>query len=199
MHLRSNQTFSYAKDLRNFIETNNVSNLVIDGDLFDSPKDGRKILGTTRSEGGVLKALGLEGSSANIFWVVGSPPHDPVDVVNEEKAPYGITVLGACAIMDCGRLEVMVYHGHDMSNRGVYGHLWDRLVSRLSLEREWKRFAKVDKAVWIIFGHTHIPGVDARSRVANCGGWSSNPIVHPSGTGIFILEGEDTPELVSIV
>jgi UDP-2,3-diacylglucosamine pyrophosphatase LpxH len=199
LHLRSNQAFSYAKDLRNFIETNNVSNLVIDGDLFDSPKDGRKILGTTRSEGGVLKALGLEGSSTNIFWVVGSPPHDPVDVANEEKAPNGITVLGDCVIMDCGRLEVIVYHGHDMSNRGVYGHLWDRLVSRLSLEREWKRFAKVDKAVWIIFGHTHIPGVDARNRVANCGGWSSNPIVRPSGTGIFLLEGENIPELVSIV
>ncbi len=199
LHLRSNQSFNYARDLRNFIETNNVSNLVIDGDLFDTPKDGQKILGTRRSEGGVLNTLGLEGSSVNIFWVVGSPPHDPVDLANEEKDPDGITVLGDCAVMECGRLEVMVYHGHDMSNRGAYGHLWDRFVSRLSLERVWKRFANVDKSVWIIFGHTHIPGVDARSRVANCGGWSSNPIVHPSGTGIFISEGEDTPKLVSIV
>ena len=197
--MRSNQTFSYAKDLRNFIETNNVSNLVIDGDLFDSPKDGRKILGTTRSEGGVLKALGLEGSSANIFWVVGSPPHDPVDVVNKEKAPDGITVLGDCAIMDCGRLEVMVYHGHDMSNRGVYGHLWDRLVSRLSLEREWKRFRKSTRQFGLSSVTPTFQELTRWSRVANCGGWSSNPIVHPSGTGIFLLEGEDTPELVSIV
>ncbi len=199
LHLTSNQSFSYARDLRNFIETNNVSNLVIDGDLFDSPEDGQEILGTSRAEGGVLNTLGLEGSGVNVFWVVGSPPHDPVDLANEEKDPGGITVLGECAVIECGSLEVMVYHGHDMSNRGAYGYLWDRFVSRLSLERVWKRFANVDKTVWVIFGHTHIPGVDARSRVANCGGWSTNPIVRPSGTGIFISEGEDTPKLVSIV
>ena len=199
LHLRSNQPFSHAKDLRYFVETNNVSNLVIDGDLFDSPEDGQEILGTSRSEGGVMNSLGLEGSSVNMFWVVGSPPHDPVDLANEEKDPGGITVLGECAIIECGSLEVMVYHGHDMSNRGAYGHLWDRFVSRLSLERVWKRFANVDESIWVIFGHTHIPGVDLRSRVANCGGWSTNPVVHSSGTGIMISEGEDTPKLVSIV
>ena len=199
LHLRSNQSFSYTKNLHDFIETYNVSNLVIDGDLFDSPEDGEKILGISPSEGGVLNTLGLKGSSANIFWVVGSPPHDPVDLANEQKDPGGITVLGGCAVIECGSLEVMVYHGHDMSNRGVYGHLWDRFVFKLSLERVWKRFANVDKAVWVIFGHTHIPGVDARSRVANCGGLSTNVIVRPSGTGIFISEGEDTPKLVSIV
>ena len=198
LHLRSNQSFNFAKDLRNCVETNNVSNLVIDGDLFDRPKDGERILGPTRSGGGVLSALGLESSRVNIFWVVGSPPHDPVDLA-KVRDPDGITVLGECAVIECGRVKVIAYHGHDMSNRGVYGHLWDRFVSGLSLERAWKRFANVDRAVWIIFGHTHIAGVDPQSRVANCGGWSSNPMVRPSATGIFISEEEDTPKLVRIV
>jgi UDP-2,3-diacylglucosamine pyrophosphatase LpxH len=198
LHLRLNQSFNYAKVLRNFIETNSVSNLVIDGDLFDSPEDGQKILSTSRSERSVLNSLGLEGSSANVFWVVGSPPHEPVDLANEEEDPGGIAVLGECAIIMCGSLEVMAYHGHDMSNRGGYGHLWDRFVSRLSLERAWKRFANVDKAVWVIFGHTHIPGIDARSRVANCGGWSTSLIMRASGTGLLISDGETAPKLVNI-
>ena len=146
-----------------------------------------------------MSTLGLEGSSVDLFWVVGSPPHEPVDMAMEEKDPGSITVLGDCAVIECGSVEVIVYHGHDMSNRGVYGHLWDRFVSRLSLERVWKRFANVDTTMWVIFGHTHIPGVDARSRVANCGGRSTNLIVRPSGTGILISEGEDYPKLVTIV
>jgi predicted phosphodiesterase len=198
LHLRSNQLFNYAEDLRDLVETNNVSNLVINGDLFDSPEDGQEILGTSRSERSILDSLGLEGSSANVFWVVGSPPHEPVDLANEEKDPGGITALGECAIITCGSLEVMAYHGHDMSNRGGYGHLWDRFVSRMSLEKAWKRFANVDKEVWVVFGHTHIPGIDARSRVANCGGWSTSLIMRASRSGILVSEGETAPKLVSI-
>ena len=199
LHLRSSQSFSYAKNLRHFLEINSVSNLIIDGDFFDTPEDGQEILSTSRIEGGVLNVLGLKGSSVNVFWVVGSPPHDPAELANEGKDSGGVAVLGDCVIIRCGSLELMVYHGHDMSNRGVYGHLWDRFVSRLSLERTWRRFANVGEEIWVIFGHTHIPGIDERSRVANCGGWSTSPTVRPSGTGIFISEGEDHPKLVSIV
>ena len=199
LHLRSNGSFRYAKDLRNFIELNNVSNLIIDGDLFDSPKDAQEILNILHSGGSVLNVLGLEGLRVNTFWVMGSPPHDHVDQAIWEKHSRGIEFLGNCAMISCGRLDVMAYHGHDMSIKGVYGHVWDRLISKLSLERMWRRFANVDRKVWVIFGHTHIPGVDSRSRVANCGGWSANPIVKPSGTGILILEQDDTPKLVRLI
>ena len=72
--------------------------------------------------------------------------------------------------MECGRLEAVVYHGHDMSNRGAYGHLWDRFVSRLSLERVWKHFAKVDKSVWIIFGHTTFQELTRGAESQTAGG-----------------------------
>jgi predicted phosphodiesterase len=198
LHLQSNRPFNHAKDLRNFIVTNNVSNLVIDGDFFDSPRDAQQILGASRSESSALKVLGLEGLAVNMFWVIGSPPHDPVDLANNEMASGSLRVLGKCAFIDCGRLEVMAYHGHDISHKGTFSHAWDRFVSRLSLERLWKRLAKIDRAVWVIFGHTHVEGVDTRSRVANCGGWLTNPLVRPSRTGILISEQEDTPKLVRI-
>lgn len=198
LHLKSDQPFEYAKDLRNFIETHNVSNLVIDGDFFDSPRDAQQILGGSRSKSSALKVLGLEGLPVNMFWVLGSPPHDPASLANNQRDSWGLEVLGRCALIDCGPFEVLVYHGHDISHKGALGHAWDRFVSKLGLERLWKRLAKVDKNVWVVFGHTHVPGVDAGSRVANCGGWLTNPLVRPSRTGILISEQEDIPKLVRI-
>jgi predicted phosphodiesterase len=198
LHLKANEPFNHAKDLRNFIVTNHVSNLVIDGDFFDSPKDAQGILGTSRSQIGALNALGLEDLSVDLFWVLGSPVHDPLDLPERHADAEDLVVLGNCALIDCGRLRVLAYHGHDMSHIGALGHAWDRFVSGLGLERLWKRLANVDKTVWVIFGHTHVPGVDMRSRVANCGGWQKVPFVRPTNTGILVCDGHTAPELARI-
>jgi predicted phosphodiesterase len=198
LHLKSNRPFNYSKDLHNFIETNNVSNLVINGDLFDSPKDAQEALGSSPSMSSASKMLGLEGLSVNLFWVIGSPHHDPTGSSNNLTSSGGLQVLGRCAFIDCGHFEVLAYHGHDMSLVGAFGHGWDRFVSGLGLERMWKRLARIDQTVWVIFGHTHIPGVDIRSRVANCGGWQSVPFVRLSMTGIVVSEQEDAPKLVRV-
>jgi predicted phosphodiesterase len=198
LHLKSNRPFNYAADLRRFVETNNVSNLVVNGDLFDSPRDAREILSSQRSENGALMKLGLEGLSMNSFWVLGSPPHDPAEPSPNLGDSLALQVLGRCVLIDCGILQVIAYHGHDLSHVGAMGHAWDRFVSRLSLERLWKKLAKIDRSIWVIFGHTHIPGVDAEYRVANCGGWQTVPFVSPTKTGILISEHEDVPKLVQI-
>jgi predicted phosphodiesterase len=154
LHLKSNQSSDHANDLRNFIETNNVSNLVVDGDLFDSPKDAREIL-RTWSQTDAIKTLGLGNLPVNLFWVLGSPAHDPGGVQENRTVANGIGVLGRCAWIDCDGSRVLAYHGHDMSHIGALGHAWDRFVSELGLERLWKRLAKVDGSVWVVFGHTH--------------------------------------------
>jgi UDP-2,3-diacylglucosamine pyrophosphatase LpxH len=197
LHLKSNQPFSHANDLRNFVQRNNVSNLVVDGDLFDSHKDARKIL-KKWSQTGALKALGLGDLPVNLFWVLGSPAHDPFGFEESQNVADGIAVLGQCAWIECDAGRVLAYHGHDMSRIGALGHAWDRFVSGLGLERLWKRLAKVDGSIWVVFGHTHIPGLDQRSRVANCGGWKRAPLVPPSRTGVLFATQEDDPRLVQI-
>jgi predicted phosphodiesterase len=109
-----------------------------------------------------------------------------------------LRILGRCALLEFGRFNVLVCHGHDMSQIGAFGHGWDRFVSRLGLEKLWKRLAKVDQDVWVILGHTHIPGVDATTRVANCGGWQSVIFVSPTRTGLLVSETADSPKLVHL-
>lgn len=197
LHLKSGQSFKHSEDLKKFIESRNVSNLIVNGDWFNSPKDAQEFLGNPPSGSRALKVLGLDGLPLNVFWVLGSPAHDP-DLPEERLEPGRLEVLGRCVLITNERLELLVYHGHDLSLKGAFGHAWDRFVSKLSLERLWKRIAKVNKNVWVVFGHTHIPGVDPRSRVANCGGWQRVPFVHPNNTGILLSEDVDCPQLVQI-
>jgi len=197
LHLKLSRPFKYSNDLRRFIEANNVSNLVIDGDLFDSPRDAQEMLGSD-PKNNLFNVLPSEGLAVNLFWVIGSPAHDPPRLSEKMTGSKGLQVLGRCALIDFGDFEVLAYHGHDLSLKGGISHAWNRFVSKLGLERMWKRFARVDPKVWVIFGHTHIPGVDMRSRVANCGGWQKVPFVSPSRTGILFAEYEDTPRLVQL-
>jgi UDP-2,3-diacylglucosamine pyrophosphatase LpxH len=198
LHLKSNKPFDYARELRNFIEANDVSNLVINGDFFDSPKDAQEILGISHSPRNALRVLGLEGLPLGTYWVTGSPHHDPSSLPSSLSETESIFPLGKCALIDCGRLKVMTYHGHDLSHKGAFGHAWNRFVSNLALEKLWRRLTGVDESVWIVFGHTHVPGVDLKGRVANCGGWQKKPFVLPSRTGILISQDQDAPKLVQI-
>jgi len=197
LHLESGRPFKYSEDLSRFIQANNVSNLVIDGDLFDSPWDARQML-KSDPKNNVFNFITSETPGVNLFWVTGSPSHDPSEPSENMTGSRGLHVLGRCALIDLGDFEVLAYHGHDLSLKGAVGHAWDRFVSKLGLERMWRRLAKVDPKVWVVFGHTHIPGVDTRNLVANCGGWQKAPFVGPTRTGILFTENEHTPKLVQL-
>jgi predicted phosphodiesterase len=181
LHLRMGRQFQFAYDLRRMIETHRAANLLFVGDLFDSPEDGLKILGNPRTSTHMRSTLGLQGLNLNLFWLLG-PVHDPTDF-NPEVA--GIQVLGQIAMLGFESERILLYHGHDLSRIGAFGYAWSRLLSPLSLEKLWKRFARVDDATWIIFGHTHVAGLDVKARVGNCGGWQTLPLVRPTATGIL--------------
>jgi UDP-2,3-diacylglucosamine pyrophosphatase LpxH len=196
LHLRAGQPFAYSAVFHEFLKQHRVSNLIIDGDLFDSPRDARKILDQTASPS-IGNILGLDGLPVNVFFVYGSPPHDPSP---EERAIFDgspLVAVGRCAILSINGMRVVAYHGHDLSLKGAIGHGWDRFISKLSLERTWKHLAGVPAQDWVIFGHTHIPGIDAKQRVANCGGWQSKGfLVHPACTGIYISPETNSLEVV---
>lgn len=196
LHLRACQPFVYSAALHELMKNRHVSNLIVVGDLFDSPRDARKILDKATSPA-IGDILGLDDLPVKAFFVNGSPPHDPP---SEERAIFDGTPLvpvGRCAILRFNDMQIVVFHGHDLSLKGAVGHGWDRFISRLSLERAWKHLAGARGQDWVIFGHTHIPGIDAKHKVANCGGWQAKGfLVHPARTGIYLSEGSKLIEVV---
>jgi predicted phosphodiesterase len=171
--------------------------LFIVGDLFDSPRDARRITAKDPAHA-IAGILGFDDLSIKVFFVQGSPLHDPSPKERTVLAGTPLDQLGRCAILDFNQLKVIAYHGHDLSLKGAIGHGWDRFISKLSLERAWKRLAGAADSDWVIFGHTHIPGIDAKHRVANCGGWKSRGfLVRPACTGIFLSPENDSLEVVS--
>jgi predicted phosphodiesterase len=169
--------------------------LIVVGDLFDSPEDAVNIVGDG-SDSPIADILGLQGLPINAYFIQGSPPHDP----SAEEGPLNLAPLirlGPCALLDFKQMTVVVYHGHDLSWKGAIGHGWDRFISPLSLERAWKRLAGVPDSDWVIFGHTHIPGIDVKHRVANCGGWQPiGFLVRPACTGILLSPENGSLEIV---
>jgi UDP-2,3-diacylglucosamine pyrophosphatase LpxH len=197
LHLRADRPFTYSQSLRQFLEARHVSNLIIVGDLFDSPQDAQKIMAKGAAHP-INNFLGFDELRIKVFFVFGSPPHDPTPRDRAIFTGTSIIPLGKCAILDFKQLRVVVYHGHDMSWKGAIAHSWDRFISKLSLERAWKRRSGVADSDWVIFGHTHIPGIDAKHRVANCGGWQSKGfLVRPACTGIFLSPENDSLEIVN--
>ena len=195
LHLRGDRSFKYSENLRHFVEQHQVSSLIIVGDLFNTPKDAKVIL-ARRSPPTILSILGVNGFRVQVFLVEGSPPHDPPQGEQlMSTAPF--ILLGRCAVFSIGGLRMVAYHGHDLSRKGALGHGWDRFVSKMSLERAWKRAAGVAENDWVIFGHTHIPGIDSKNRVANCGGWQSiGFLVRPACTAIYVTTENSSLELV---
>jgi predicted phosphodiesterase len=196
LHLRAGQPFAYSAALHELLKHRRVSNLIVDGDLFDSPRDARKILDKATSPS-IGDILGLDDLPVKALFVDGSPPHDPPP---KERAIFDgapLVPVGRCAILSFNGMRVVAYHGHDISLKGAVGHGWDRFISNLSLERAWKHLAGVPGQDWVIFGHNHIPGIDAKHRVANCGGWQSKGfLVHPARTGIYLSPENELIEVV---
>jgi predicted phosphodiesterase len=189
LHLRANTPFPFTEQLRACVERENIENLVIDGDLFDSQEDAEKILRTADK----LDFLGLREAPLKSYWILGSPRHDP-----REPTTKSLNVLGKCAIFTFEGLSVVAYHGHDLSMKGGIAHAINRFISPLIVEKMWKRLACIDADTWVIFGHTHIPGLDMKSRIANCGAWATYRLVRPTGTGIILNATMPRLHLVTI-
>ena len=195
LHLRANHSFEYTDNMHKILQQRRVSNLIVVGDLFDSPEDAQEILGVD-GVAALPRILGAEGLRIALFFVHGSPQHD---LDSDRELASHFRLLGECAIITCGRLEVVVCHGHDMSRKGMFGHGCDRFIAALGLERAWKRFAQVPESDWVILGHLHIPGLDLEHRVGNCGGWQTiRLLVKPACTAIFLSPEKASPEIINV-
>ena len=199
LHLRVDRPFQYSDGIRRVLRERHVSNLFVVGDLFDSPEDGRMIAGEESVGSPIGDILGVLDLPVKAFFIEGAGHHDPSSKQNAALNMAPLIFLGRCVLLDFPQMTVIAYHGYDLSAvAGAIGHGWDRFISKLSLERAWKKLAHVSDSDWVIFGHTHIPGIDVKHRVANCGGWKSiGFLVRPACTGLFLSPENDSLEIVN--
>ena len=197
LHLRADRQFHYRDAIRQLLQERQASNLIVVGDLFDSPEDGRQIIGNNTGSP-IAEILGVRDMPIKTFFIEGSPGHDFRSKQRRALNLNPLVQLGRCAYLDFKQMTVIAYHGHDLSWKGMIGHAWDRFISPLSIERAWKKLAGVPESDWVIFGHTHLPGIDREHRIANCGGWQTIPLlVRPACTGVLLSPQKASLEVVN--
>ncbi len=194
LHLTHNEDYSRFSNLPSFILARGIRNLVIVGDLFNSPSDSLKILGEVGDEANANKIshlLGLNGTIQHLYFVKSSRSHDPAEFnLTFRDEGFEFRTLGKCARFTNNDTGVLTIHGDDAFG-GLHGFIFSYLTGRPFLEGWWKDVIKIDDDEWVIMGHSHVPGIDYSRRVANTGGWTDllgfGP---PRGSGILLLEEE---------
>ncbi len=199
LHLSHGEDPSRFLGLAQFVSDRGVENLVIVGDLFDSPRNARKILGSSSDEDAVhtiLRYLGLNDSVVKLYFVKGSPAHDPKEFdLNYNGEGLVFRTLGKCVRFFTDGVTVLSVHGDDVFG-GLHGLIFSSLAGRPYLEAWWKDVMGLDDEEWVIMAHSHNPDIDYSRRVANTGGWThQSGLGPPSGRGI-LAKGEITLVIV---
>lgn len=195
LHIRSSSETERFLPLREFIVNSKVVNLVILGDLFDSPG---VYAGLSYEFGGpeaaqlrLADVLNLRGLTLAVFLVLGSPSHDPQSLSFDIKSGgISFRTVGKCVLVEVDKLKTLALHG-DEAFLGPAGFAFSWFFGPLTLEREWKSRTGVDASTWVVMAHTHWPGLDVNGRVGNTGGWLDIPLFDPpTGMGILV-EGSE--------
>ena len=180
-----------------------ISHIVIVGNFFDTQEDFERF-GTNLQER-IENGLGVfleEEFTGNVYFI-SSFNHDPeLDEFELEIKGMKFFHVGKSARFLIEGTKVIALHGDELYN-GVIGGgiswLFGKFGILLPLERLGKTKLNIEKETWLITGHSHVPGLDQVSRVANTGSFVGVPfndlIFHiPIGTGIMIKN--DKVELV---
>lgn len=110
--------------------------------------------------------------------------HDP-DI--KEKT-LNFIPLGKIAEFDIDGTKIIATHGDDLSD-GILAYIISRVLKRPILEKMWKKFARINRDTWVIFGHSHVAKIDEKHRVASCGGFKKLPFVREEPYGILVSDG----------
>ncbi|MCM8818941.1 MAG: metallophosphoesterase [Candidatus Omnitrophica bacterium] len=174
------------------IEIEDAKNLVIVGDLFAIPKIFEIFSNGSKDElkdeliskrylkiqQGFSKVLGYFNKiPENLYYIPGNM--DPIYLKNfsfkcNETNVYGLNNIVAFKI---NNITIVAHHGHFIAKGRIdflISLITKRLRKPLLLEKLWKN--KLLKKLnldnfWLIVGHSHIPAIDYKEKIANCGGW----------------------------
>jgi|GEM_PF-1205772 len=185
-----------------FIKDRGVSNMVVLGDLFRWRSDWDSLRAKSGSDEKavemVLETIGVLGRELNVYMVLGDPSHDPEELSGNFKfGPTKFLSVGKCGIFHIRGLTIIGLHG-DRAFGGPIGFAVSITTRNLLLERMWKTRMNIPHEVWVIMGHTHIPGIDHDARVANTGGWTEIPFNLAPKAKCIIVDENGRIDLVTL-
>lgn len=171
------------KGIRSFILENNVSNLILVGDVFDNPEiyyNLREELGSDKAIiYRLLEILDIEDLKLNIYFILGGASHDPQDIsINITINNISFQTVGKCLRIKIYNHKIIATHG-DIIVSGPFSFVISRIFNKPLFEELLRSVFNIDKDTWVIMGHTHNPIIDYKSKVANTGGWTKTPILQP--------------------
>lgn len=187
LHLDSNPR--ELNCIGNYIEENEISYLIINGDLFDKKHSQRF---TPKIFNQAYKELGLKQTSLEkIIYLLASHYHDPKiskkEVQEFTKDKKKVLVFKGLLELKTQKEKINISHGDYLLTAITTGgaSIISKLSPNMMYEKFFKSMLEIEEDEWLIIGHTHVAGIDYESKVANTGSWV-NRVFPASDTGILI-------------
>lgn len=198
LHLARVDSPSRLSGLAGFVAERGVRSLVIVGDLFASPGDAERLLGSSTGRDAqrvILGLLGLNGSRVDLYFLRGSRGHDPAGFNLTLVDKPSFRTLGKVGRFSVGGVRVLALHGDEVFTP-AHGFVLSYLAGRPFIEALWKGWMGLDPEEWVVLAHSHMPGIDYTGRVANTGGWTDLLGLNPRGMGVFVADGQVSLERI---
>jgi predicted phosphodiesterase len=177
-----------------------VTNVVIVGDFLDSVWDFESF-GDTEEERFrvILKSIVPERFTGAMYYIH-ALTHDPQALSSTHITfpNFDFYHIGRYGNFLIDGVPVVAYHGDQLHGGFVGGGVsWlaEKFGHSLLLERLGRTRFKIPKGTWIINGHSHVPGINQKEKVANTGSFVGAPFnkyifrIHV-GTGVLFDYGK---------
>ena len=182
------------------LDFSDLANVVIVGDFFNTKEDFWSF-GTTEEESfrEVMAGIVPKDFSGKIFYIH-STTHDPQDLTTTKLSfdTFEFFHIGEYGKFSIDGTNAVAYHGHQLHGGVVGGGVsWlaQKFGQDLVLEKLGKKRFDIPADTWVVNGHSHVPGIDQKAKVANTGSFVGAPFnkfifrIHV-GTGI-LFDGQN--------
>lgn len=167
VHIGSRHT--RLRELRTCLEALEPEVVVITGDLFDDQYRQVSLDEATKLFKKALDILSIR--PREVYISLSASSHDP-----QLPGPLSVKVEGVEVVAYNGPLyiegevKVVATHGDQVIHSGVLAYFVD-LLDRGKIGRVLKQRLGLDREVWLVYGHSHVPHVDPVKRILNPGSW----------------------------
>ncbi|ACB40527.1 phosphohydrolase [Pyrobaculum neutrophilum] len=157
------------QELRRCLKALNTDEVAITGDLFD---DQHRLVGYDDAARLIKKAMEiLQIKPRRLYISFSSSSHDP-----QLPGPLVARIDGVEVYADNGNVliedvvKAALTHGDAAVKNGFAAYLID-LARRGQVGRWLRKKLALEDGVWLIYGHSHVPYLNAEEKILNPGSW----------------------------